>query len=72
MGKASTVLNQHKDLAKLLNTVSFHTKMVDYLDELLNETADLSVYCFHTTLFEQQFRQCMEFPAQHRYFHHFK
>ena len=37
-------LRDHKDLARHMNTVVFHTKMVDYLDELLRETSDLSLY----------------------------
>ncbi|KAL3842215.1 hypothetical protein ACJMK2_020254 [Sinanodonta woodiana] len=67
VGKAGLILKDHQDLARHLNTVICHTKMVDYLDELLNEVADLSIYCFYTSIFEHQFKQCMEFPAQHRY-----
>ncbi|BFZ05028.1 hypothetical protein BsWGS_08068 [Bradybaena similaris] len=67
VSKAALELKNHQDLAKHLNTVVFHTKMVDYLDEMVNETGDLSIYCFYTTLFEHQFKQCMEFLAQHRY-----
>ncbi|XP_067656118.1 nck-associated protein 1-like isoform X1 [Haliotis asinina] len=67
MSKAGLILKDHRDLARHLNTVIFHTKMVDALDELLNETGDLSIYCFYTNLFEHQFKQCMEFPAQHRF-----
>ena len=66
VAKASPSLRENRNLAKLLNTMVFHSKMVDYLDAILNEVSDLSIYCFHTNLFEQQFRQCMEFPAQHR------
>lgn len=67
VSKAGLVLRDHQDLGKHMNTVVFHTKMVDYLDEMINETGDLSVYCFYTNLFEHQFKQCMEFPAQHRF-----
>ncbi|KAK6192637.1 hypothetical protein SNE40_004076 [Patella caerulea] len=67
LSKAALVLKDHQDLAIHMNTINFHTKMVDYLDELLIETGDLSIYCFYTNLFEHQFKQCMEFPAQHRY-----
>ncbi|XP_041365275.1 nck-associated protein 1-like isoform X2 [Gigantopelta aegis] len=67
MSKAGLMLQDHQVLAKQMNTIVFHTKMVDYLDELLIETGDLSIYCFYTTLFEHQFKQCMEFPAQHRF-----
>ena len=44
MGKAGIILRDHKDLAKHMNTIVFHTKMVDYLDEMLVETSDLSMY----------------------------
>ncbi|KAL4225584.1 Nck-associated protein 1 [Mactra antiquata] len=67
VNKAGLILKDHQDLAKHLNTIIFHTKMVDYLDEVLNEVSDLSIYCFYTTIFEHQFKQCMEFPAQHRF-----
>ncbi|RUS84127.1 hypothetical protein EGW08_008101 [Elysia chlorotica] len=65
--KAGLELMSHEELAKHMNTIVFHTKMVDVLDEMINETGDLSIYCFYTTLFEHQFKQCMEFLAQHRY-----
>ncbi|CAH1785632.1 unnamed protein product [Owenia fusiformis] len=67
LGKAGLSLTDHANLAQHMNTVIFHTKMADFLDELLNETSDLSIYCFYTSLFEHQFRQVLEFPAQHRY-----
>ncbi|XP_076355229.1 nck associated protein 1 Hem isoform X2 [Tachypleus tridentatus] len=62
-------LNFHdiRDLAVLLNTIVFHTKLVDYLDELLIETSDLSIFCFLNRIFEEQFHMCLEFPAQTRY-----
>ena len=40
-------LTDHKELAHLMNTISFHTKMVDFLDEMLNETSDMSFFCFY-------------------------
>merc|ERR1719239_762535 len=67
VSKAGLELRNHHDLGRHMNTVVFHTKMVDFLDEMINETGDLSIYCFYTTLFEHQFKQCMEFLAQHRY-----
>ncbi|XP_052798204.1 membrane-associated protein Hem-like isoform X3 [Mya arenaria] len=67
VSKAGLVLKDHTDLPKHINTIIFHTRMVDDLDEVINEVSDLSIYCFYTTLFENQFKQCMEFPAQHRY-----
>lgn len=44
VGKAGLNLRDHRDLAMHMNTLVFHTKMVDYLDELLVETSDLSIY----------------------------
>jgi len=44
MNKAGLPLKDKKDIAKHMNTVVFHTKMVDFLDEMLIETSDLSVY----------------------------
>ena len=35
------ILKDHHDLTKHLNTIVFHTKMVDYLDELLVEVGDI-------------------------------
>ncbi|KAH9518845.1 Nck-associated protein 1 [Bulinus truncatus] len=65
--KVGMDLKTVKDLAKHMNTVVFHTKMVDSLDDLIDETSELSVYCFHTTLLEHHFNQCIEFLPQHRY-----
>ena len=50
VNKGSLSLKDHKDLAKHLNTIVFHTKMVDSLDEILTETSDLSVYWYVLTL----------------------
>lgn len=121
VSRAGLVLRDHQDLGKHLNMIVFHTKLVDYLDELINETGDLSIYwwlcrsiilmvsfffirggdkknptrwqllineikinkvinqidvsyficllhcSFYHQIFEHQFKQCMEFPAQHRF-----
>lgn len=61
------VLDQQRDLAALLNTVAFHTRMVDNLDEMIIETSDLSLFCFYSKFFEDNFQMCLEFPAQNRY-----
>ncbi|ESO00384.1 hypothetical protein HELRODRAFT_101134 [Helobdella robusta] len=65
--RSSLHLKSMVQLAKHMNTISFHSKMVDSLDQLLTEASDLSIYCFYTSILEQQFKQCMEFPAQHRF-----
>ena len=38
--------------------------MVDNLDEMIIETSDLSLFCFYSKLFEDNFQMCLEFPAQ--------
>jgi len=43
-------LLEHKDLAKHINTLVYHSRMVDSLDELLVETSDLSIYWSLVTL----------------------
>ena len=54
-------------IAALLNTIVFHTRMVDDLEEMMVETSDLSLFCFYARLFEDHFQMCLEFPAQNRY-----
>ena len=61
------LVSDHVNLATCMNTIVYHTKMVDYLDQMLNETSDLSIFCFCHRAFEEQFRMCLEFPAQTRY-----
>lgn len=65
--KSSMRITEHSELARLLDSMVFHTKMVDNLDEILVETADLSIFCFYSKMFEDQFHMCLEFPAQNRY-----
>ncbi|KAK3916021.1 Membrane-associated protein Hem [Frankliniella fusca] len=67
VGKSSLSLAENRELAALIDTVVFHTKMVDYLDEVLVEASDLSIFCFYSKMFEDQFHMCLEFPAQNRY-----
>ncbi|EFA13274.1 membrane-associated protein Hem [Tribolium castaneum] len=66
-GNALLRIMDNKDLAQFLDTVQFHTKMVDNLDEMLVETSDLSIFCFYNRIFEDQFHMCLEFPAQNRF-----
>lgn len=61
------LLEKQRELAALLNTVSFHTQMVDNLDEMIIDTSDLSLFCFYSKIFEDNFQMCLEFPAQNRY-----
>ncbi|CAB0009496.1 unnamed protein product [Nesidiocoris tenuis] len=67
IAKSPLPLVEKRELAQLIDTIMFHTKMVDYLDEILIETSDLSIFCFYNKMFEDQFHMCLEFPAQNRY-----
>ncbi|XP_018027145.1 membrane-associated protein Hem isoform X4 [Hyalella azteca] len=61
------VLKERRELPTLLNQVVFHTKMIDNIDEVVLETSDLSIFCFFSKQFEDNFHMCLEFPAQNRY-----
>uniref|UniRef100_A0A673MUZ7 Nck-associated protein 1 n=1 Tax=Sinocyclocheilus rhinocerous TaxID=307959 RepID=A0A673MUZ7_9TELE len=67
VSKASLGLADHRELGKMMNTIIFHTKMVDSLVEMLVETSDLSMFCFYSRAFEKMFQQCLELPSQSRY-----
>lgn len=67
ISKYSLNLHDHRNLAIMMNTIVFHTKMVDYLDQMMTETSELSIFCFFSKQFEEQFHMCLEFPAQTRY-----
>uniref|UniRef100_A0A7G3APR1 Putative membrane-associated hematopoietic protein n=1 Tax=Lutzomyia longipalpis TaxID=7200 RepID=A0A7G3APR1_LUTLO len=67
VAKSPIRIVDHVGLANLLDSMVFHTKMVDNLDEILVETSDLSIFCFYSKMFEDQFHMCLEFPAQNRY-----
>lgn len=58
---------ENKPFANLLNTIVFHTKVVDFLDEMLVETSNLSLFCFYNDIFDSQFHMCLGHPAQTRY-----
>ncbi|XP_064419673.1 nck-associated protein 1 isoform X5 [Latimeria chalumnae] len=74
VSKASLSLADHRELGKMMNTIIFHTKMVDSLVEMLVETSDLSIFwcvnhsrSFYSRAFEKMFQQCLELPSQSRY-----
>jgi NCK-associated protein 1 len=60
-------LMKHTVLAKAMNTISLHSKLVDYIDELLVETSDMSLFCFYPNLYSENFHICFEYPSQIRY-----
>ncbi len=51
VSKSQLVLSDHRDMATLLNTIAFHTKMVDALDDMLTDTSDLSIFWYGYILF---------------------
>lgn len=67
VAKTAVRISDHIDLARLIDSMVFHTRVVDNLDEILVETSDLSIFCFYSKMFEDQFHMCLEFPAQNRY-----
>jgi NCK-associated protein 1 len=46
VSKASLSLADHRELGKMMNTIIFHTKMVDSLVEMFVETSDLSIFWY--------------------------
>ncbi|CAD7081544.1 unnamed protein product [Hermetia illucens] len=67
VAKSAVRIVDNQDLAHLLDSMVFHSRIVDNLDEMLVETSDLSIFCFYSKIFEDQFHMCLEFPAQNRY-----
>uniref|UniRef100_A0A8C1RXQ2 NCK associated protein 1 like n=1 Tax=Cyprinus carpio TaxID=7962 RepID=A0A8C1RXQ2_CYPCA len=67
VGKAPLALKDYPELAKVMNMAQFHTRMMDNVNELLCETADLSILCFHTRVFEKLFSQSSEDVSMQRY-----
>uniref|UniRef100_A0A672LSX4 Nck-associated protein 1-like n=1 Tax=Sinocyclocheilus grahami TaxID=75366 RepID=A0A672LSX4_SINGR len=55
-GKAALALKDYPDLAKVMNMAQFHTRMMDNVNELLCETADLSILCF-----EIEYKSCINY-----------
>ncbi|XP_061785032.1 nck-associated protein 1-like [Nerophis lumbriciformis] len=60
VNKAPLPIKEYLDLAKVMNMIQFHTKMVDGIEELLQETSDLSIFCFFPRVFEKMFFQSCE------------
>ncbi|KAM9409201.1 LOW QUALITY PROTEIN: nck-associated protein 1-like [Pholidichthys leucotaenia] len=57
---------EYPDLAKVLNLIQFHTRMVDSWRNA-KETSDLSILCFAPRVFEKMFSQSNEEMAMKRY-----
>ncbi|XP_054859951.1 nck-associated protein 1-like [Eublepharis macularius] len=67
VSKAPLQLRENPDVAKVMNLIVFHTKMLDSVEELMVETSDLSVFCFYVHLMEKLFASTMEEPSMLRY-----
>ncbi|KAM9859039.1 nck-associated protein 1-like [Aulostomus maculatus] len=65
--KAPLPIKEYPDLAKVMNMIQFHTKMVDSVEELLQETSDLSIFCSYPRVFEKMFNQSSEEKTMKRY-----
>ncbi|TMS19351.1 Nck-associated protein 1-like [Larimichthys crocea] len=67
VNKANLPLKDYTDLAKVMNMIQFHTRMVDSVDELLQETSEVSILSFYPRVFEKMFCQSSEEMTMKRY-----
>ncbi|KAG9491698.1 hypothetical protein GDO78_000286 [Eleutherodactylus coqui] len=67
VAKAPLSLRENQDLGKVMNLIMFHSWMLDSVEELITETSDLSIFCFHVRTFEKMFQLTMEEPSALRY-----
>ncbi|XP_061689337.1 nck-associated protein 1-like [Syngnathoides biaculeatus] len=67
VNKAPLLIKDYPDLAKVMNMIQFHTKMVDSTEELLQETSNVSILCFYPKVFKKMFCQSSEEMMMKRY-----
>uniref|UniRef100_A0AAY4ERP1 Nck-associated protein 1-like n=1 Tax=Denticeps clupeoides TaxID=299321 RepID=A0AAY4ERP1_9TELE len=67
VSKAALALKEYPDLAKIMNMTQFHTRLMDDIDGLLVEAADISILCYYPRVFEKMFTQGSEDVAMQRY-----
>uniref|UniRef100_A0A671E263 NCK associated protein 1 like n=1 Tax=Rhinolophus ferrumequinum TaxID=59479 RepID=A0A671E263_RHIFE len=67
VAKAPLHLHENPDLAKVMNLIVFHSRMLDSVEKMLVETSDLSTFCFHLRTFEKMFAMTLEEPTMLRY-----
>ncbi|KAM7422883.1 hypothetical protein PAMA_010764 [Pampus argenteus] len=67
VNKAALPIKDYPDLAKVMNLIQFHTRMVDSMEEMLQETSDMSILCFCPRVFEKLFTQSKEETTMKRY-----
>uniref|UniRef100_A0A8D0B276 NCK associated protein 1 like n=1 Tax=Salvator merianae TaxID=96440 RepID=A0A8D0B276_SALMN len=65
--KAPMQLRENQDIAKVMNLIIFHTKMLDSIEALIAETSDLSIFCFYVRSLEKFFASTLEEPSMLRY-----
>lgn len=64
---AAPEIKDIRDLAHLMNTISFHSKLVDNQEGLLSEVADLTFFSFYPTFLEEAFHQCLISIGQQKF-----
>uniref|UniRef100_A0A672YJ26 NCK associated protein 1 like n=1 Tax=Sphaeramia orbicularis TaxID=375764 RepID=A0A672YJ26_9TELE len=67
VNKAPLPIKDYPDLAKVMNVIQFHTKMVDSMEEMLLESSEVSILCFYPRVFEKMFSQSSEEMTMKRY-----
>ncbi|KAF1414721.1 Nck-associated protein 1-like, partial [Spheniscus humboldti] len=67
VAKASLPLGSNPDVGRVMNLIVFHTKLLDSLEELLDEASDLSDLCFYPRSVEKMFVATMDEPSVLRY-----
>ncbi|CAH8493040.1 unnamed protein product [Heterobilharzia americana] len=64
---ASVNLSDYRRLVEHMNSTILHTKLVDYLDELLRLVSDMSIFIYYPAKFTELFSNCRICPAQLRF-----
>nr|XP_020476127.1 nck-associated protein 1-like isoform X1 [Monopterus albus]XP_020476199.1 nck-associated protein 1-like isoform X1 [Monopterus albus]XP_020476271.1 nck-associated protein 1-like isoform X1 [Monopterus albus] len=67
VSKAPLPIKDYPDLAKVMNMIQFHTRMVDSVEEMLQETSEVSILCFYPRVFEKMFNQSSEEVTMRQY-----
>uniref|UniRef100_A0A672V1X7 NCK associated protein 1 like n=1 Tax=Strigops habroptila TaxID=2489341 RepID=A0A672V1X7_STRHB len=67
VAKAPLPLGSNPDVGRAMNLIVFHTKLLDSLEELLDEVSDLSDLCFYPRTMEKMFLMTLEEPSMLRY-----
>lgn len=57
VSKAPLLIKDYPDLAKVMNLIQFHSRMVDNIEEVVQETSEVSILCFYPRVFEKMFSQ---------------